>query len=347
MFMMQDYPFVSVVVPIRNEEKYIQQTLQAILEQDYPLDKLEVLVADGMSTDGTRPLVLSFSNLYPHVRLIDNTGRIVPTGLNLSIAQAKGQIIVRMDSHSVYPSHYIRTLVEALDTYKCHNVGCLIETKPANSSVTAQAIAIALSHPFGVGNAYFRIGSNVVKEVDTVPFGCFRREVFSQIGMFDEELVRNQDDEFNARMRKNGLKIVLLPSMTVSYYARPTLGRLFKMYFQYGLFKPLVNLKLKQIATVRQLVPAALVGYLMGTLVLGFIQPLFWLLFVLGLAVYAGGLLFASLKAKPKSASLAIVTALITAFAVLHFSYGWGYLQGLVGLLFRQRLANVANGTSR
>jgi GT2 family glycosyltransferase len=222
-----------------------------------------------------------------------------------------------------------------------------------NRNKTSQFVGHGTSHchcsfaSVRVGNAYFRIGSHEVKEVDTVPFGCFRREVFSQIGMFDEELVRNQDDEFNARMRKNGLKIVLLPSMMVSYFARATFGKLFKMYFQYGLFKPLVNLKLKQIATVRQLVPAALVGYLLGTLVLGFIQPLFWLLFVFGLVVYVGGLLIASLKAKPQSANFAIVPSLIVSFAVLHFSYGWGYLQGMVGLLFRRRLANVANGTSR
>ncbi|MFT3739983.1 MAG: glycosyltransferase family 2 protein [Breznakibacter sp.] len=340
-------PFISLVVPVRNESAYILKTLEAILAQDYPSQRMEVLVADGMSDDGTREMVAEFAADHSNIHLVDNPKRIVPTGLNTAILKAGGDVIVRMDSHSVYPANYLTTLVTALRTYDCHNVGCLIETKPADQSLAAKAIAVALSHPFGVGNAWFRIGTNEVKEVDTVPFGCFRREVFDKIGLFDEELVRNQDDEFNARMIKNGLKIVLIPNLVVSYYARATYGKLFKMYYQYGLFKPLVNLKLKRIATVRQLVPALLVGYLLSTLLLGLFFPFAWLFFVSGALIYLAGLTVVGLGARPINEPVAIAGHIVWAMATLHVSYGWGYLKGIVSLLFRHRLAKTGNSTSR
>lgn len=345
--MFDSLPFISLVVPIRNESAYIVKTLEAILGQDYPASKMEVLVADGMSDDGTRDLVSKLADNHPHIFLIDNPRRIVPTGLNAAIARARGEVIVRMDSHSVYPANYLSTLVRALDDYQCHNVGCLIETKPANTSLKAKAIAVALSNPFGVGNSWFRIGASEVKEVDTVPFGCFRREVFDRIGLFDEELVRNQDDEFNARMRKNGLKIVLLPNMVVSYYARGTYGKLFKMYYQYGLFKPLVNLKLRSVATWRQLVPVALVGFFGLTALFGVVWHAAWWLGMFGAVAYILGLAVVAVNARPKNEPIGMVPHIVTAMATLHLSYGWGYVKGIVGLLFRHRLAHIGNSTSR
>ena len=191
----------------------------------------------------------------------------------ITIQQAKGDVIIRMDCHSVYPKDYVLTLVRALDEYNADNVGAVIETIPMDNLPKSEAIASVMSSFFGVGNALFRIGVNKVKEVDTVPFGCFRREIFDELGLFDEAFIRNQDDEFNARMIKNGKKILLIPNVKIQYYARQYYKQVSRMFFQYGLFKPLVNYKLRQVASVRQIIPVALVLYLLIMLLVS----LFWI----------------------------------------------------------------------
>jgi len=204
---------VTVIVPCRNERRYIAACLDSILATAYPADRLEVLVVDGASDDGTRDAVRAYAAREPRVRLLDNPRRSAPAALNLGIRAARGEIIARMDAHVVYPPHYLPVLVEALLETGADNVGCPIVTLPADESATARAIACALSHPFGVGNSRFRIGSAVRREVDTVPFGCFRRDVFDRVGLFDEELIRNQDDEFNFRLIRSGGRVLLVPDV--------------------------------------------------------------------------------------------------------------------------------------
>ena len=189
---------VSVIMPCRNEEKHISACLDSVLGNDYPKELLEIIVIDGNSDDLTCKLVNEYIEENPNIRLLNNPEKIVPKGLNIGIANAKGEIIIRMDIHSRYCSNYISTLVHYLDELNCDNVGGVWETLPSGTGLIPRGIALATSLPFGIGNAWYRIGSNKVMEVDTVPYGCYRKGIFNKIGLFDEELVRNQDDEFNA-----------------------------------------------------------------------------------------------------------------------------------------------------
>ncbi|MBS2099066.1 glycosyltransferase family 2 protein [Carboxylicivirga linearis] len=326
--------FVSVIMPIRNEAEGIEHTLKTLLEQDYPQNRMEIIIADGQSDDGTIEIVKAFASQYPLIKLINNEQRIVPTGLNKAINISNGEVIIRVDAHSVYPQNYISRLVEALDEYQADNVGCVIETIPYNNTSLSKAIAIALSSPFGVGNSSFRVGVEKPVEVDTVPFGCFRRDVFDQVGLFDEDLVRNQDDEFNARMRKNGKKILLIPDLKCQYTARKNLKQLRRMLFQYGLFKPLVNYKLKEVSTLRQLVPLLLIIYTVLGFVLSFIHPLIAVLYTIGLMFYLIALLMVSLvQALKHSKILSMWFYLFLSYPSMHYSYGWGYIVGLRKLL--------------
>lgn len=339
--------FVSVIIPVRNEVAYIVSTLDAVFAQDYPSHLLEVIVADGESNDGTTDLIRKYAVNNSRLKLINNHQKTVSYGLNAALSISKGEVIVRMDSHSLYPNNYISTLVKALDEFCCDNVGCLIETIPTDNRSVSSAIATALSHPFGVGNAWFRVGVDRAREVDTVPFGCFRKNVFDQIGTFDVELVRNQDDEFNARMRSHGLKIVLIPSIKVQYVARDSYSKLFKMYFQYGLFKPLVNLKLGQVASVRQLVPLFFVSYVLILSILSIVWPILGWGLLLGVSFYFVINTIVALSVVKWHFLNCKLLYLMWSFLVLHSAYGLGYLKGLVLLPFRSSFAKTAKGTTR
>ncbi|GJQ23461.1 MAG: hypothetical protein HBSAPP01_12510 [Candidatus Brocadia sapporoensis] len=214
--MTNNLPSISIIIPSRNEEKFIDKCLDSIIAQDYSKEKLEILVVDGMSNDKTREFIKGYSKQHRYIKLLDNPGKIVPTAMNTGIRDAHGEIIIRMDAHNIYEKDYVSKCVKYLQEYNVDNVGGIWVTLPGSNTLIAQSIAFALSHPFGVGNAYFRIGSKEPRYVDTVPFGCYKREVFQRIGLFDEDLVRNQDDEFNLRLTKNGGKLLLVPDI-VSY----------------------------------------------------------------------------------------------------------------------------------
>ena len=326
-------PRLSVVLPCRNEARYIEPCLDSILAGAYPADLLEILVVDGHSTDDTRAVVREYAERHPQVRLLDNPQRIVPTALNIGIRAATGDIIARMDAHVVYPPEYLPRLVAALEESGADNVGGCVITLPADGTATAQAIAIALSHPFGVGNSHFRIGAREARFVDTVPFGCFRRELFDKVGLFEEELVRNQDDEFNYRIVSRGGKIRLQPDVVCYYYARGSLGQLARMFYQYGAFKPLVARKIGRIMTLRQLVPAGFVSALLGAGVAGLFWHPAWLAGLTLAGAYAAAILFSSGRVF-RSHGVRCATALTVVFPVLHFSYGVGFLRGLRDGLF-------------
>jgi glycosyltransferase involved in cell wall biosynthesis len=329
-------PRVTVIVPCRNEERYIGACLDSIVATAYPVDRIEVLVVDGRSTDHTRAIVERYVERYAWITLVDNPKRIVPTGLNLGISGATGEIIVRMDAHVVYPASYIPRLVQALAETGADNVGARLVTVPAGDGPIARAIALALSHPLGVGNARYRLSGETRRWVDTVPFGCYRRETFGKIGGFDEDLVRNQDDEFNARLIKNGGRILLLPDLTARYYARPTLRQLARMFFQYGLFKPLVARKVKRVMTLRQLAPAALVLGLVITALGAVLWPetaaAFWLL----AGAYVATVVACSWRFARDEGVLCALS-LLAVFPTLHFSYGLGFLRGVWPAVFPAR----------
>ncbi len=333
-------PFVTIIIPCRNEEAFIGACLDSILGQDYPSEQLEILVADGMSTDHTRTVLQTYSAKDKRVRWFENPKKIVPVGLNILIREAKGEIIIRIDVHSQYNTDYVSQCVKYLLEYGVDNVGGILITKAGDQSLEAEAIAYAVSSRFGIGNADFRTGSKTPKFVDTVPFGCFKREVFDQIGLFDEDLVRNQDDEFNSRIIKNGGKILLVPEIISTYYARSSFTKLWRMYFQYGYFKPLTVIKLGGVMTARQLIPVTFIASLLVLSVLAFCHPLFRALFLVEASLYLSANLLFSLAAA-MSKNFWLFPYLMVSFATIHFAYGVGYIKGILDfVLFKRHLKN-------
>lgn len=328
-------PFVSVVVPCRNEEAYIAACLDSILAGDYPDDRLEILVADGQSSDGTREILSRYAAAHPPVILLDNPRRSAPAALNVAIRAASGEIIIRMDAHVLYPPDYVRRLVAGLEESGADNVGGVLETIAADNTATARAIALGLSHPFGVGNSHFRTGTRERLEVDTVPFGCYRKELFGRIGLFDEELIRNQDDEFNFRLIRRGGRVLLLPDVRCRYFARRSFRQVARMYYQYGYFKPLVARKVGRVMTVRQVIPSVLVATLAGSAALSLWLPQMGAAFAFTLGVYGFFVLACATVAARRDPRCAL--ALGAVFAILHFSYGYGFIRGIYDHLLARR----------
>lgn len=330
---------VSVICPIYNEEKYIDQCINSILHQDYPHDDLEVLFVDGMSLDKTRNIVLQYSNKYPFIKLLDNEQRIVPSAMNIGIRKAKGDIIIRLDAHAIYPSNYFSELVIYLNKLDADNVGGICRTLPCKETNISLAISIALSSGFGMGNSYFRIGIDKIRPVDTVPFGCFKKELFDRIGYFDEDLIRNQDDEFNGRIIKNGGKIYLLPHLIIDYFARDSILKTTKMFYQYGLFKPLVNSKLGSPATLRQFIPLLFVAGLVVGALLSLINSAIALFYFVIIVFY---FVLAVLFALKDGKKILLIPILIWVYFLIHVSYGVGYWTGLYKLIVRKSfVANI------
>jgi len=327
-----DKPLVSVVVPCRNEAARIARCLESIVQSDFSKDRLEVLVVDGMSGDGTREHVRGYARQHPYIRLLNNRRRITPAAMNVGIRAARGQILMRMDAHCVYSANYISSLVRWLQESGADNVGGLCVTQATGPGAVTRAIAAGLSHPLGVGNSYFRIGCASPRWVDTVPFGCYRREVFDRIGLFDEELVRNQDDELNLRLKKHGGRILLVPDVQSTYYPRDSLGKLWRMYYQYGYFKPLVVKKVGGVKTFRQLVPSLFLVVLTLSLALALAVPTAWWLPASVLGGYLSALLAGAVSVGRRE-GLACGAAMLLVFPTLHFAYGCGYLHGMMRFL--------------
>lgn len=331
---------LSVICPIYNEESRIEACILSILAQDYPKEDMEVLFVDGQSSDRTREIIAKYMQEYAFIRLLDNPKRIAPSALNIGIRASSGDIIMRLDAHAKYPDNYFSLLVNKLKQTGADNVGGVCRTLPAKDTAICRAIAHAMSSPFGMGNSHFRIGANHEMWVDTVPFGCFRRELFDKVGLFDEELVRNQDDEFNGRIVKNGGKILLLPQVVIDYFARDTISKTAKMFYQYGLFKPLVNKKLHKPTTLRQFFPPLfLAGLIAGGLLSLFSQTLMWIyvsvivLYILCCFVFGRN----GERVWPDILWMPII------FATIHLSYGCGYWQGLWNLLVHGNISVQSN----
>ncbi len=328
-------PSVSVIVPCRNEEGYIGRCLDSIVGTDYPKDRIEVLVVDGRSDDRTPAILDGYRSTHPTLHVLDNPARIQPTALNIGIRAATGDILMRMDAHAVYPPNYIGDLVAALQQTGADNVGGVLITEPVTETPIGKAIAIALSHPFGVGNAYFRIGAQQARWVDHVAFFCCRRETFERLGLFDEKQ-RDEDSEFNARIIRRGGRVLLVPNVVARYYARGTLRQVARMFYQYGYSKPLVVRKLGRVMTGRQLVPPAFLLTLCASAVLAHWVRAAGVVFVTTGAAYLLGVLGCAILAGRK-AGLATIPALALVFPVVHGSYGFGFLRCALDLATRSR----------
>jgi glycosyltransferase involved in cell wall biosynthesis len=323
------WPFVSVIVPARNEAAGIARCLDALVAQDYPVDRLEILFVDGMSSDATRAIVADYGRRHAQIRVLDNPRGIVPSALNIGLREARGEIIVRVDGHCVVAPDYISACVDRLRATRADNVGGRMHA--AGDDYMAKAIAIATSSPFGIGNSRFHY-SQAEEYVDTVYLGAYRREVFERIGGFDEELVRNQDDELNYRLRAAGGRILLSPAIKSRYYGRGRLSDLFRQYYQYGFWKVRVAQKHRRALLPRHYAPAAFV----------LTKALLWLAapFDRRMRRLAGAattiyLVAAAVFAFRASAGHGhrYAPAILGAFFCLHFGYGVGFLAGLLKLL--------------
>jgi glycosyltransferase involved in cell wall biosynthesis/predicted metal-dependent phosphoesterase TrpH len=335
-------PRVSIVLPVRNERAYIGRALSSVLAQDYPASHTEILVADGCSDDGTREVVRGFEDQAGgRLRLIDNPGRIVPTGLNAALRAASGDVIVRVDGHCEIPSDFVRRAVHHLSLNAVDCVGGVLET--VGETPLARVIAVAMSARFGVGGSAFRCGSAVSRLTDTVAFPAFTRDILDRTGEFDEELVRNQDDEYSYRLRRLGGRILLATDMRARYYSRSTLRMLWRQCFQYGFWKVRVLQKHPRQVRPRQFVPALFVATLAVVLASLVVSPVAQPLLA---AIAAAYLLAAFLASFSEGARLrwSLRPVLIVSFAVMHVGYGSGFLVGL--LRFRRRWRRVAFETA-
>lgn len=334
---------VSVICPVFNEEKFIEACIVSIIEQDYPQDAMEVLFVDGRSTDHTTEIIKRYMKQYPFIRLLDNPERIVPYALNRGLDAAKGEVIMRLDGHCTYPTNYISELVRYLYQLNADNVGGVWNTQPAKDTPICQAIAQASSHPFGVGGSMHKIGASKIMETDTVPFGCYKREVFEKTGPFDTDLARNQDDEFNGRLQNLGGKIYLIPQVIINYTARDTLCKMRKMYYQYGLYKPLVNKKLGAPATIRQFFPLVfLLGLIVGGIASIFSPLILQVYFAILMLYLFIGLVVGSMGAIRTLQPL-LTLLMPYVFLNIHLSYGIGYLVGIFNVVFKRPYQVKAN----
>lgn len=330
---------ITVVCPIYNEERYIASCAESILRQDYPHSNMEILFIDGISTDKTREILREYTSEYPIMRTLDNPKRTVPYAMNIGIKAAKGDIIIRLDAHARYPDNYFSTLVNKLHSLKADNVGAVCRTLPSEDTPKCKAIAAAMSSTFGMGDSHFRIGARKTMEVDTVPFGCYKKNVFEKIGYYDEELIRNQDDELNGRLKKHGGKIYLIPELVIDYFARNTIRKTGKMFYQYGLYKPLVNKKIGMPATIRQFIPPLFVLELIAGTVIGLLNTHLLFAHLTVLTLY---LLLATAASLRSSSDMRQVAFQIIVYLTIHINYGCGYIAGIWKIATRQPFnANV------
>jgi len=318
----ESVPRVTVIMPVRNEEQFLPRCMDSLLANDYPHGRLEVLVADGMSSDRSREILAGYSLRFPFVRVFDNPRRTAPTGLNAAIRQAQGDIIVRVDAHTVFAPDYLRQCVHLLRTTGASNVGG--PQRSAGRDYESEAIAIATTSRFAAGDARFRF-SEQPAWVETVYLGAWWKETLLELGGFNEDWVVNQDFEMNHRLRLAGGKILLSPAIRCEYFVRPSLSALAKQYFRYGLWKVKTIKAYPESLRWRQLVAPAFVGALSALLLL---SPWTLLPALLLALLYTLANLFASTVCARRRGWRYLPILPLT-FATLHFAWGIGFWVGL------------------
>jgi succinoglycan biosynthesis protein ExoA len=324
-------PIISVIIPCFNEKTTIRPLLEAIHGQTVACTDMEVVIADGMSTDGTREEIASFEETHPDlkIRVVDNPKRNIPAALNTALAEASGEIIIRIDAHAWPYPDYIERCVSDLQAGLGENVGGVWEIRPGAQTWAARSIAAAASHPLGVGDAFYRHAAKPIY-VDTVPFGAFKRELLALIGFYDETLLTNEDYEFNARIRQRGGKVWLDPAICSVYYSRSTFGELAKQYWRYGFWKYRMLRRYPRTLRWRQGLPPLFVLSLPVLALAGLFWDLFAIMLGVELLLYAGVLLAVGLVSALKRREPGLVTGLPLAVAIMHITWGSGFLWSII-----------------
>lgn len=324
---MSDQPFVSIIIPCYNEEATIRKLLEALRLQTYPLSNMEVVISDGFSSDGTRDVIAAFQKEYTDlsVRVVDNKARTIPSGVNQAIRESRGEIIVRLDAHSMPIPEYVARCVEAHQAGKGDNVGGVWEIRPGADTWIAESISYAAAHPLGVGDAMYRLDAKP-GAVDTVPFGSFRRELIQKIGAFDETLLANEDYEFNTRVREAGGIVWLDPAIRSVYFSRSTLSKLAAQYWRYGFWKFKMLKRYPHTLRWRQALPPVFVFILFSLIVLSLGLPIAQILLAMQVSVYFFILGLAGLRLAIKKRKGYLMGGLPLAIAAMHIAWGAGFL---------------------
>lgn len=322
---------ISIIMPLYNEEKYIKNCIESLLKQDYPLDEMEWIFVDGCSSDSTKAILQEYQMHYPKlIKIFDNPNKTVPYAMNIGIKNATGKYIIRLDAHADYQKDYISKCVYYLDTTDADNVGGVAETK--SRGFVGKSIALMLSSKFGVGNSQFRTNGNS-GYVDTVPFGAFRREVFEKWGGYDERLTRNQDNEMNYRIRKNGGKIYLADDIRFSYYCRDSIRGISDMAVKNGMWNVITMKLCPGSMGVRHFVPFLFLVSLIGLPILALFNFKFFNVFIAELVLYFGLDIFYTFK---ETKEIKYVAMIFLLFPIFHITYGYGSLKGLLKLLNKE-----------
>ena len=331
---------ISVILPIRNEKQFIEKTLTSITNQKFD-GELEIIISDGLSNDGTLDIIKQFQKKYRYIKLVRNYAKTVPVGFNKALSIAKGDIIIRVDGHSTLEPDFINNCIKMLNEKNASCVGG--PTKHFSNNFIGRNISIAQCSYFGAGGASFRTGVSKGKYVNTLAFGAYKRAEFLKVGAYDEELIRNQDEELNYRIVKNGGKIWIDPSIKSIYYVRNSILKLFNQYFYYGFYKVRVIQKIKSIFSLRHFVPAIFVSTLILFTVIAIFQKIFWPIFFLGGIYLFMNITFSIYELiKSKSKSLVILPVI---YFIMHLSYGIGFLAGLVFFVNRWRTSSVVDNS--
>ncbi len=326
---------VTVIVPCYNEERTIEELLHAILDQTFPVDQLEVVIADGMSTDQTRERISLFQQQHPElvVRVVENLQRTIPAALNQAISEARGEIITRMDAHAIPARDYVQKSVAALEAGYGENVGGVIDIRPGNTNWIGRSIAIATAHPLGVGDAKYRTATKPV-EADTVAFGTYRRALVGKIGKYDETLLVNEDYEFNTRIRKSGGKIWVDPAIRCVYYSRSNLQNLARQYFTYGFWKFKMLRRYPETLRWRQALPPVFVSSILMLLLLSILWVPARIILAVTLSLYLVILIAGALSYATNRKSLSLVIGVPIAIMTMHIAWGSGFLWSMITSLF-------------
>jgi GT2 family glycosyltransferase len=335
---MVDHPLVSVVMPVKNEEAHIERAVRSILDQTYPRDRIEVVVVDGQSTDATREIVRRLAAEDPRVRLVENEvdGR-TPVSFNRGVLAAQGELLSRLDGHAWMEADFIENGVRTLIQTGAAGVGG--HATFHGEGTVGEAIALAMQSRFGSGNASFRVGGQQ-RETDTLMFGVYRRDLFDQVGLYDEALTRNEDDEWHHRVRAAGGRLLFTADMRFSHLARPSFRRLFSQYWQWGLWRTRTLQKHRRPFAPRQLAPPALLAGLVVAVTVDAVtrRPR---MVPVALGLYGGTVMAAGTRVAARRGKAGLGPFVALAMSTMHVSYGagcwWELLRGVTREHERQR----------